>query len=414
MIRSIEGLRGLAALLVALFHAYVYGKWGGQPAGWGVLQHAWLFVDLFFVISGFVMAAAYADRLQTPAMLGSYLVRRFFRLYPLHIVTTVAVILAALGVQTAKWLLARHGVVLGGAAPFAVPFFDPGYFGLEVLLLQGVGILQMEIHNYPAWSISVEFWMYLVFGLVMMLVRTRWLRVAFSLAMVALCVAYFLRIWSSLAPAGVTLDVQGLPRGLLSFFLGVLSCHAWQWIGAGRARAAPTAPTASVASVAPTSDGRAALGIAQVAALGLAQVAAVGLALFLVGRQDQLGAAQLAIPFAFAGLLLTLLPDRGLIARWLQTRPMQWLGLHSYAIYLTHITVYTVLDWPGRVIPEPAKHLVGLLFVAVVLALSALCYRHIEVPWRERGKRIARRLEHGWAGRRTPAANPRATGAPFA
>ncbi len=398
-------------MLVALFHAYVYGKWGGQLAGWGVLQHAWLFVDLFFVISGFVMAAAYAHRLQTPAMLASYLVRRFFRLYPLHIVTTVAVILAALGVQTAKWLLARHGVVLGGAAPFAVPFFDPGYFGLEVLLLQGVGILQKEIHNYPAWSISVEFWMYLVFGLVMMLVRTRWLRVAFSLAMVALCVAYFLRVWLSLAPAGITLDVQGLPRGLLSFFLGVLSCHAWAWMGAGRAAAAPAAQPSPVAPAAPVAATSGAC-----AALGLAQVAAVALVLFLVGRQDQLGAAQLAIPFAFAGLLLTLLPDRGLIARWLQTRPMQWLGLHSYAIYLTHITVFTVLDWPGRVVPEPAKHLVGLLFVAIVLVLSALCYRHIEVPWRERGKRIARRLEHGWAspGLRTPAADPRATGAPYA
>ena len=55
MVRSIEGLRGLAALLVALFHAYVYGRWGGAPGQWPVLQHAWLFVDLFFVVSGFII-----------------------------------------------------------------------------------------------------------------------------------------------------------------------------------------------------------------------------------------------------------------------------------------------------------------------------------------------------------------------
>ena len=65
MIRSIEGLRGIAALMVALFHAYGYGNGGGLPAQSGVLQHAWLFVDLFFVISGYVMAAAYSERLDS-------------------------------------------------------------------------------------------------------------------------------------------------------------------------------------------------------------------------------------------------------------------------------------------------------------------------------------------------------------
>ena len=69
LIRSLEGLRGLAALLVALFHVYVYGRWGGLPAQSGILQHAWLFVDLFFVISGYVRAAAYGARLGSPAML---------------------------------------------------------------------------------------------------------------------------------------------------------------------------------------------------------------------------------------------------------------------------------------------------------------------------------------------------------
>ena len=64
-----------------------------------------------------------------------------------------------------KWLLAARGVVMGGERPFAVEFFDLPYFGLELLLLQGVGLMQKEIHNYPSWSISVEFWMYGLFGL---------------------------------------------------------------------------------------------------------------------------------------------------------------------------------------------------------------------------------------------------------
>ena len=102
---------------------------------------------------------------------------------------------------------------------------------------------------------------------------------------------------------------------------------------------------------------------------------------------------QLAIPFAFALLVLMLLPDRGIVARCLQTRPLKWLGLHSYAIYLTHVSVQTFVDWPGRSLPEPAKHLVGLVFLAAVLGLSALCYRFVEVPWRERGRGAAARIE---------------------
>ncbi len=374
MIRSLEGLRGLAALLVALFHAYVFGRWGGLPAQSGVLAHAWLFVDLFFVISGFVMAATYAERLHTPAMLASYLVRRLFRLYPLHLVTTGSVILAALAVQSAKWLMAAAGIHAGSEPPFAVPFFDLDLLGLELLLLQGVGIVAKDMHNYPSWSISVEFWMYLFFGVAMLLVRTPLLRVIFSIGIVAVCLVHFLAAWS-LPAAAVTLDVQGLPRGLLSFFLGVLLSHAWQ----GMPQTWRTAIT----------SGRG------VVVLGGLQAGLLLLALWLVSRQPLLGAWQLAIPFAFALLVLALLADRGMVATILQTAPLQWLGVHSYAIYLTHVTVQTVLDWPGRVLPEPVKHLVGLVFIATVLLLSLLAHRFIEVPWRERGKRLAASLEAG-------------------
>jgi len=291
--------------------------------------------------------------------------RRFFRLYPLHVVTTAGVLLAVLAVQSAKWLLASQGIHVGGEKPFAVPFFDLDYLGLELLLLQGVGLMTKQIHNYPSWSISVEVWMYLFFGVSMLLVRTRWLRVVFSMAIVALCLVHFISAWSS-ASAPVTLDVQGLARGLLSFFLGVLVFYAWTW-WPGRSFVLPS----------------------------LLQSAALLLALWLVGSQASLGAWQLAIPFSFAVLVFALLPDRGLVAAVLQSAPMQWLGVHSYAIYLTHVAVQTVLDWPGRVVPEPAKHLVGLAFIAGVLLMSVLAHRCVEVPWRERGKRVAARIEAG-------------------
>lgn len=396
MIRSIEGLRGIAATLVVLFHAYVYGMWGGLPAQSGVLQHAWLFVDLFFVISGYVMASAYSDRLDSPRSAAAYMVRRFFRLYPLHIVTTATALLAVIGVQTAKLILAAYGLTIGTEAPFAVEFFNLKLLGLDLLLLQGVGIMRMEIHNYPSWSISVEFWLYLVFALLMLAIRGRAARIAVSAAIVVLCLAYFVTYWSTAPEALRTLDTRGLPKGMLSFFQGVLLYHLYQRIRPWLDEAPGAAAHGERRQEAPGLDGPRDRGLA-LGALSAAQVAAAGLALYLVDQQHLLGTYQLLIPFAFALLVLLVLPDRGLVASLLQTRPIQWLGRHSYSIYLTHVTVLTVLDWPGRTVPEPAKHLVVLVSLGVVFAFSALTYRYVEAPWRERGKRIARRIETGEA-----------------
>jgi peptidoglycan/LPS O-acetylase OafA/YrhL len=227
----------------------------------------------------------------------------------------------------------------------------------------------MEIHNYPSWSISVEFWLYLMFALMTLVVRSRLVRIIASAAIVALCVAWFVVYWSYAAPELRTLDTRGLPRGMLSFFQGVLLYHLYRRVGGALAGGG--------------------------AALGLAQVGAVLLALWLVARQDSLGTMQLVIPFAFALVVFLVLPDRGLVAALLQTRPMQWLGKHSYSVYLTHVPVLTVLNWPGQAFPEPAKHAVGLLFLAAVFGVSVLTYRYIEKPWRDRGKVIADRIEAG-------------------
>jgi peptidoglycan/LPS O-acetylase OafA/YrhL len=372
----------VAALLVALFHAYVYSQWGGFPASSGVLQHAWLFVDLFFVISGYVMVAAYGDRLDSGRAALGYMVRRFFRLYPLHIVTTATVLLAVVLIQTLKLLLAWQGIAVGREEPFGFEFFNLKLLGLDLLLLQGVGIMRKEIHNYPSWSISVEFWLYLMFALLMLVVRPRLARITASVLFVGMSLAYFIIYWSAAPEPLRTLDTRGLPRGMLSFFQGVLVFYIHRWLSARWA--APAGRGGMAASI----------GTHWLSAV---QVLAVLLALVLVDRQNQLGTAQLVIPFAFALVVLLLVPDRGVVAGLLQTRPMQWLGLHSYSIYLTHVTVLTLVDWLGRAVPEPAKHLVGLFYVAGVFGASMLTYRFIEEPWRQRGRRLADRIEAGEA-----------------
>src|SRR5213595_711097 len=83
-IRAFEGARGAAALLVALFNMSL-----GEPRILH-LSGAYVFVDLFFVLSGFLICLSYSAKLSHPGTLLAFLLRRFGRLFPLLIFATAA------------------------------------------------------------------------------------------------------------------------------------------------------------------------------------------------------------------------------------------------------------------------------------------------------------------------------------
>src|SRR5689334_10931955 len=76
--RVLDSWRGIAALFVAAFHFRATWHFHESP----LIQHSFLFVD-FFVLSGFVIAHAYRDQIHTIRDLGSFILRRFGRLWPL-------------------------------------------------------------------------------------------------------------------------------------------------------------------------------------------------------------------------------------------------------------------------------------------------------------------------------------------
>ncbi|RZJ36784.1 MAG: acyltransferase, partial [Brevundimonas sp.] len=85
---ALDSLRGVCAILVVLFHMPVAAHW----RDWGLIQHSYLFVDYFFVLSGFVIAHAYSQRLKTPTDAGRFMVRRLGRVWPLHVLMLAAFI----------------------------------------------------------------------------------------------------------------------------------------------------------------------------------------------------------------------------------------------------------------------------------------------------------------------------------
>ena len=116
---ALDSLRGIAACGVLFMHIGPMGAIGTLP----LIRHGDLFVDFFFVLSGFVIAAAYGARIAEGFSRGTFMLLRFGRVYPLHI----AVIAAFVAVKLASGrslLEGDHGIDYLARAVFLLD----GYF----------------------------------------------------------------------------------------------------------------------------------------------------------------------------------------------------------------------------------------------------------------------------------------------
>jgi peptidoglycan/LPS O-acetylase OafA/YrhL len=141
---SLDSLRGIGAVMVMLYHT-TYAAFGGAN-GLGIalmLRRGYLAVDMFFILSGFVLAHVYGNEFGNslaPNRLGAFIWARLARIYPVHLVAIV-LMLRLFGQAES---VSGHALVM------------------NVLLLQGPW-LQHASWNEPAWSISAEWHAYLLF-----------------------------------------------------------------------------------------------------------------------------------------------------------------------------------------------------------------------------------------------------------
>lgn len=376
--RALDGWRGLCALLVALHHIEVHGWIYWQP----LVRNAWLFVDFFFVLSGFVIAHAYSNRLASTTGIKDFVARRLGRLYPLHIVmlsALVALELAHLGFTLLHPIAGEHAAFTADRSPFALL--------TNLFLVQALGMHGYETWNGPAWSISCEFYTYLLFGAVCFFLSGRKARIIVS-ALLAIGGALVLARFSDY---GMRETFHwAIFRCVYGFFCGVLVHEAWQ-AGASRLRGGTL--------------------------VELGVLAVIGAFLVLVPGNTAL--EYLATPL-FAGAVLVFAGENGAVSRLLSLRPAAALGRWSYSIYMVHTFVlaslfsaahfaeglfhrtwlvhlpngWTILDLGSRL----ADDALTLLFLAAVIALSALTYRFVERP----GQALFARL----GARKTPALAP--------
>jgi peptidoglycan/LPS O-acetylase OafA/YrhL len=389
----LDSIRGIAAISVVVHHvilmktflaAFPQNAW----IDWSFFRSAWLLVDLFFVLSGIVMSLSYVKPDFGHFSLREFMVRRLARVYPLHIVMLFAALL---------FRFLRIGLVMAGvvvAMPAAFEVNNAYSFFLNVFLLHSLGFIDYLSWNAPSWSISVEFYTYLVFGLVVLLAqRLGSLRYLYGCAAFLVAGSWLVIVFVlDKKSLGLQYDF-GFLRCITSFFLGVLTVKVVQRLPRN--------------GIGPGLQG------------GIQFVALIA-NVVLVSMVEAYPAVSFFAPLTFAiflGILLAF-PDAVLVPRMLVARPLVWLGRRSYSVYMVHALVVLLAEYFVRAVgPRPVAALDSIcgglaatlnlvVVLAAVLVVSHFTYRYIELPGSKLLRHIFRTRSDFSASSAAPSARP--------
>lgn len=351
-IKSLTGLRGVAAMYV-VFHHFFLGLMFTNPFT-TFLAHGYLAVDLFFVLSGFVMALNYSHLFEkgfSKAALLTFLSRRIARVYPLYFVATICAFML---------------ILFGWLGDLSLQFLKAS-LSLNLAMVQAWGFGPSL--DGPAWSISAEWAAYLCFPALLSVALFRralwsWLLAVTCIAVLFLLCALPAEMVHNARPLAI-LDLhnsyRGMPvwRCLPEFTLGIL---------ATRVLGTPVAEWLSYNRWAPTG------------------ICAIVLTLISIPRTD------LAVVLLFPLLVLCLVSDTNLPGRVLRAGPVHYLGLISYSIYLVHDLlasamggIHQYLHARGAAHAQTYAAGFGVFFT---LLISIGAYKTIESP----GRRFVRKL----------------------
>ncbi len=369
----LDSLRGLFAVAIVLLH----GPFQGYIHYNAFIENSAVFVDFFFVLSGFVIALAYGERVRTSRGLAGFLIRRTGRLWPFHLF----VLLLFLLVLAAKLIADRLGLFSPDLL-YSIPEIQR--YALEnIFLVQAFRNDTVFWLNFPSWSISVEFWVYVVFGILCLMPRL------LPLAAVAIMLITTLVILKVFDPGFGHFFGDGLFRGFSYFFLGYFTCVLWRRIGHY-----------------------------QLPVPHLLETGLIVMVIWQVTFPSNSPLTFYLLPMTFAVTILVFSFEAGLVSRLLKTRPFLVLGSLSFSIYMIHVLVYSTLGILLRMVERflhlelhspdlrnPAANdlvdfgspimndLVMVAVTGLVVVCASLTYRLIEIPGQKLARDIARNLE---------------------
>ncbi len=206
--------RGVFAIFVVLYHMREYTK--SVVLQNGFVQNSFLFVDFFFILSGFVIAYNYQNKRFDGDAAWSFIKKRVRRIYPLHLCMLLVFLLYE-GVK----VFAKHNMVV----EINKTYNDVYTFISSLFLLNSVKLPHIRglSWNNPSWSISAEMLSYLLFAITLFLLyKFKLTKIKIAVYLFFVLLAYFLIVRITNSYYIFNSYDYGYLRGFVGFFLGVI------------------------------------------------------------------------------------------------------------------------------------------------------------------------------------------------
>lgn len=344
----LDSFRGIAALMVAIFHL----KTNGIITNLDFVNNSYLFVEFFFVLSGFVICCSSINKINNTNDLKTFILKRFARIYPLHLFMTLMFIPFAL---VGLFLYTD----IGGR-------FSIYSFFTHLTLIQALGVNTEPTWNLPSWSISVEFYTYILFGVLLITTQIK-NRLSISLLISTLSLI-ILSSYSNMGDGGTF----AIFRCFYSFFLGVIAFQLYDKVN--------VKPWMEIAII-------------------------IMLICYLSSYNPPNEISAFLSPYLFFAVIIIFSHESGAVSMILKQKPFQFLGLLSFSIYMTHawfisslkaISVITskylsynfmtendgvrIIDFGYSVLND----FVFIPYVFIVVVFSWFTYHYIEKKWQDK------------------------------
>lgn len=371
-IPSLDGLRAIAILAVLAYHASVGARADGPIAAWTLTLAGggWMGVDLFFVLSGFLITGILLETRGAEGYYRTFMVRRALRILPLYYVTVLLLV-------AGSTLLTGTGAVEGATLRGAQEWYWTHL--VNVLVVRG-GFSAASLHTGHFWSLALEEQFYLVWPLVVALCPPDRLR---RLCVILIGGALAVRIGLFLdAGTGWLMSSYVLPFARLD----TLALGAWLAVVARQPGGLP--------AVWPSVRRLGALGA------GVLVLVAALAGTLQWGPWPMQTVGYTAVALVAAAMLVLAIRSTGPMSSLLRSRPLQHIGRRSYALYVLHSPLIAFAEYAGAsrdgIGAAVGSQLAGLLIwavalLAVTLVLAECSWMAIERPCLALKDRIAAR-----------------------
>ena len=364
----LDGLRGVAALMVLLYHVFNDAKsffvW---PTPVNEFYHGFLGVDFFFILSGFVMGYAY-DTSLTPApspgrgetlTFWGFIRRRLIRLHPMVVMGVILGVIAFIIQGCTKWDGSEVTIEALMWGTLLALFLIPSPTGMDVR-----GNTEAFPLNGPHWSLFFEYIGSLIYGLLLHRLSTKWLRVWVFCGIISLASYALLQ-----EGGGVAYGWSSEPMNLFGGALRMLYAYPMGLLMARMFRERNPEPL----------HGHVFL------FCSLSLVVLLGLPLF--GGKETETIYQLVCLFSFFPGIIWI-GARGSVQGWRQ-KAVSFLGRLSYPLYAVHFPlIYLYITWVGRD-GHPYEGysqpwLLAIITIAASLIIATLCLLFYDEPLRKK------------------------------